>query len=63
VAVRWRPGFSPAAGRLRIALPRLAAAAFAVASRSASGLVTAPLPSTVSTGLVASVHGSGTDAS
>ncbi len=63
VAIRLRPFFSPADNRLSSLLPPFAAAALAVASRSASGLITTPLPSTDSTSTVAFVHGAGTSAS
>ncbi len=61
--MRLRPCFSPAASRDFILLPPLTCAAFAVASRSASGLITTPLPSTETTSVVVSVHGAGTRAS
>jgi hypothetical protein len=52
MAMRLRPFFSPEASRVRMALPPLAAAAFAVASRRCSGRMTMPLPSTEATSSV-----------
>ena len=60
VAIRLRAGFSPLASRVRYGPGPLASAAFRVASRSASGRITTPLPSTDTTSTVASGHGWGT---
>src|SRR6266511_3866628 len=60
VAIRLRAGFSPLASRVRYGPGPFASAAFRVASRSASGRITTPLPSTDTTSTVASGHGWGT---
>src|SRR6266511_4135821 len=57
VAIRLRAGFSPLASRVRYGPGPLASAACRVASRSASGRITTPLPSTDTTSTVASGHG------
>ena len=56
-AIRLRFGFSPADRRVRI-FPSFAAA-FAVAARSASALITMPLQSADRTSSDCGVHGSG----
>ncbi|KUN50385.1 hypothetical protein AQJ43_33070 [Streptomyces avermitilis] len=63
MAIRFLPCFSPEASRVFIALPPLAAAALAVSSRRASGLIIMPLPSTDKISGVVSVQGAGTRAS
>ncbi len=57
--MRLRPFFSPEASRVLYVLAPFAAAAFAVASRSASGRITMPLPSKVSTSSVPGPAGTG----